>query len=235
MLQIKRNKLKKELDSRSLKVFNDIVEYIETSLLSSSSIEREEVFQQVLDMMLQAKSEGKFPSQIIGDDIKGFCDAIIRESNYNKSIFHRCFNYIEGISQVGLLLFLMFFITNLISNGWDFAIKNLNVISIDIFTFLFLCVVLFPLTISIRRKNIFRRKVSKIDYSWVFYTVFIYLFMSTSDIIKNKFPQLTTATPIPNGYTIFLLIIFLASFGRHIYHFIKRINKKYLKNLVNFR
>ncbi|MCB2310228.1 DUF1048 domain-containing protein [Clostridium tagluense] len=75
ILQFKKNKLKKELNERDLKNFEDIVQYIEISPLSS--IEREEVSQQVLDMMLQAKNEGKFASEVIGDDIKGFCDSII--------------------------------------------------------------------------------------------------------------------------------------------------------------
>ena len=133
ILMFKRGKLTKELNDRDLKNFNDITEYIGMSSLSP--IEQEVVFQQVLDMMLQAKSEGKFASEVIGDDIKGFCDSIIEESNYNKSIFHRCFNYIEIFLQTGLIYFLMMFIFNLILNGWDSSFKNQDVFYIDIVTF----------------------------------------------------------------------------------------------------
>ena len=162
----KRSKLAKELNDRDLKNFNDITKYIGMSSLRI--IEQEVIFQQVLDMMLQAKSEGKFASEVIGDDIKGFCDAIIEESNYNKNIFHKCFNYIEYFLQTGLVYYLMVFIFNLILNGWNSSFKNQDVIYVDIVSFLNIFVVISSLNFFIIRKQIFKRNKGKTGYSFMF-------------------------------------------------------------------
>lgn len=226
ILMFKRNKLKKELNARDLMNFNDVVEYIGISPLSV--MEQEIVYQQVLDMMLQAKSEGKFASEVIGDDVKGFCDSIIKESNYSKNILQICFNYIEGILQIGLIYFLMKSILNLIT-GWGSSFKTQDVFYIDIATFIATFVVIFPLSFAIRRKQIFRKKKNKIGYSLVFWVMCSYLILSVPDIIKTKFPQLTTAHIIPYENKILLLIIFLIAFGRDIYYFIQSINRNLRK------
>ena len=223
----KRSKLAKELNDRDLKNFNDITKYIGMSSLRQ--LEQEVIFQQVLDMMLKAKSEGKFASEVIGDDIKGFCDAIIEESNYNKNIFHKSFNYIEIILQTGLIYLLMMFISSLIRNGWDSSFKVHDVFYIDIVTFLSMFVVIFSLNFFIIRKQIFKRKKGKTGYSFMFLFICLYLSHSITDMITVKFPQLTTTHIIPYENKIFILIIFLIAFGRDICYLIKSINRKFRK------
>jgi DNA-binding ferritin-like protein (Dps family) len=224
ILNFKRNKLKNKLNDRDLKNFNDITAYIGMSSLSL--IEQEVVFQQVLDMMLQAKSEGKFASEVIGDDIKGFCDSIIEESNYNKNIFHKCFNYIEIFLQVGLICLLMMFIFSLIRNGWDSSFKNQAVFYIDIVSYLSISVVILLLNFMIKRKQIFKRKKDKIGYSGVFLFIGMYLSLLITDMIRTNFPQLATAHINLYDNKMFLLIIFLIAFGRDIFYHIKSINRK---------
>ncbi|MGH4123508.1 MAG: DUF1048 domain-containing protein [Clostridium sp.] len=224
ILIFKRHKLKNELNYRDLKNFNDIVEYIGISSLRQ--IEQEVIFQQVLDMMLQAKDEGKFASEVIGYDIKGFCDSIIEESNYNKNVFHKCFNYIEIILQTGFIYYLMMFIFNIITNGWDNSFKNQDVFYMDIVTFVPMFIVMFPLSFMIRRNQMFKRKNKK-DYSWVFLAICIFLASSVSDMIRNKFQQLDSIPITPYENKILLLIIFLIAFGRDICYFIKSISKSF--------
>ena len=219
----KRNKLTKELNERDLNNFNDITRYIGMSSLKP--IEQEIVFQQVLDMMLQAKGEGKFASEVIGDDIKGFCDSIIEESNYNRSFFHKCFNYIEIILQTGFIYYLMMFIFNIILNRWDNSLKNQNVFYMDIVTFLSMFVVILPLSIMIRKKQFFKGKKNKIDYYWVFWAICAYLVFTVSDMVTNKCPHLAATHIIPYQHKILLLIIFLIAFGRDICNLIKSISK----------
>jgi DNA-binding ferritin-like protein (Dps family) len=227
VLMRKRGKLEKELNTRDLKNFNDITKYIGMSSLRQ--LEQEVIFQQVLDMMLQAKSEGKFASEVIGDDIKGFCDSIIEESNYNKGVFHKCFNYIEIILQTGFIYFLTISILNIIANGWDRSFKNQDVLYLDIVTFVSMFIVIFPLSFMIRRNQIFKIKKNKIDYSWVFWTICAYFIFSISDIITSNFPQLAAAHIIPYENKILLLIIFLIAFGRDICYLIKSITRKFRK------
>jgi len=225
VLMSKRGKLTKELNDRDLKNFNNITEYI--GLSSLSPIEQEVVFQQVLDIMLQAKSEGKFASEVIGDDIKGFCDSIIKESNYNKNIFQICFNYIEIFLQTGLIYLLMMFVFSLIRNGWGSSSKNQDVFYIDIVSFLSMFVVIFLLNFMIRRKQIFKRNKDKTGYFWVFWFICMFLCLRITDMINVKFPQLATAHIIPNDNKMFLLIIFLIAFGRDIFYHIKSISKNF--------
>lgn len=224
----KRSKLEKELNDRDLKNFNDITKYIGMSSLRP--IEQEVVFQQVLDMMLQAKSEGKFASEVIGDDIKGFCDSIIEESNYNKGVFHKCFNYIEIILQTGFIYYLVMFIFNIILNGWDNSFKTQDVFNIDIIGFIANFVVIFLLLFITRRKQIFKKKKNKIDFYWIFWAMCAYLIFSVTNMIQDKFPQLATAYIIPYENKIFLLIIFLIAFGRDICYLIKSISRKFRQN-----
>ncbi|MCB2299167.1 DUF1048 domain-containing protein [Clostridium tagluense] len=209
------------MNERDLKNFEDIVQYIEISPLSS--IEREEVFQQVLDMMLQAKNEGKFASEVIGDDIKGFCDSIIEESRYNKSAFNICFNYIESFFQVGFIGFVMVFIISIVLGDGNF--KRLDLLSIDLFMYMGLVTVIPQL---IKRRKIFNKKKNKIDYYWVFLFICVYLFLSLADVIKDKLPQLAIIK-IPYVNKIFLLMVFLIAFGREIFYFIKNIITKCCK------
>ncbi|MBW9157730.1 MULTISPECIES: DUF1048 domain-containing protein [Clostridium] len=227
ILMSKRCKLTKELNDRDLKNFNDITKYIGMSSLRL--IEQEVIFQQVLDMMLQAKSEGKFASEVIGDDIKGFCDSIIEESNYNKNVFHKCFNYIEIILQTGFIYYLMMFIFNIITNGWDNSFKDQDMFYMDIVTFLSMFVVILPLSVMIGKKQSFKGKKNKTDYYWVFLSICIFLIFNVSDMIKAKFPQLATAHIIPYENKIFLLIIFLIAFGRDICYLIKSISRNFQK------
>jgi DNA-binding ferritin-like protein (Dps family) len=227
VLMRKRSKLEKELNNRDLKNFNEITKYIGMSSLRQ--LEQEVIFQQVLDMMLQAKSNGKFASEVIGDDIKGFCDSIIEESNYNKNIFHKSFNYIEIILQTGLIYLLMMFISSLIRNGWDSSFKGHDVFYIDIVFLLSMFVVVFSLNFFIIRKQIFKRKKGKTGYSFMFLFICLYLSQIITDMITVKFPQLAAAHIIPYDNKFFLLIIFLIAFGRDLYYFIQSINRNFRK------
>ncbi|GCD11521.1 DUF1048 domain-containing protein [Clostridium tagluense] len=227
ILMFKRNKLTKELNDRDLKNFNDITKYIGMSSLRL--IEQEVIFQQVLDMILQAKSEGKFASEVIGDDIKGFCDSIIEESNYNKSVFHKCFNNIEIILQTGFIYYLIMFIFDIILNGGGNSFKNQNLFNIDLIDFIANFVVIYLLIFMIIRKQIFKKKKNKIDLSWVFWVMCTYLIFSVENMIKAKFPQLATAHIIPYENKILLLIIFLIAFGRDICYRIKSISRNFQK------
>ena len=224
-LMRKRSKLTNELSDRDIKNFNDITEYI--GLSSLRLIEQEIIFQQILDMMLEAKKEGKFASEVIGDDIKDFCDSIIKETNYNKSVFLIGFNYLEILLQTGLIYLLMIFIFSLIRNGWGSSFKNLDVFYIDIVTVISLFIVIVLVNFFIRRKQIFKRKKDKTGYSWVFLSLSMYLSFRITDMIKVKFPQLATTHIILNDNKLLLLIIFLIAFGREIVYLMKSISKKF--------
>jgi DNA-binding ferritin-like protein (Dps family) len=221
LLMLKRYKLKKNLASRSLKDFKDIVDYIEMSSLSS--IEREVVFQQILDMMLEAQSQGKLADQVIGDDIKGFCDSIIEETNYNKSIFHICFSYIESILQLGLIALLVIIVINLLLHGGEISFNGQNIFYIDIVRFVAIWVAIGPLTFITKRKRIFDKKKSRTGYLGipVLWIILANLLFTVANIIDNKFPNLATTHVFPDGNIIFILFLFLIAFRGDVCYLLK--------------
>lgn len=88
-----RYKEQKKFNQSNLMIYKEITQYIKNSFLSSN--EREEILQQIMDMMLQAQIENKAVKQIIGNDYEVFCDSIIVEYSNDKSDTFKSLNYIE--------------------------------------------------------------------------------------------------------------------------------------------
>ncbi|MFA6941140.1 MAG: hypothetical protein WCQ54_09195, partial [Clostridiaceae bacterium] len=59
------------------------------------TIEKEEILQQVMDMMLQAQIENKSMNLVVGEDYKEFCKSIIEEYREGKSKFYWFLNYLQ--------------------------------------------------------------------------------------------------------------------------------------------
>lgn len=90
-----RTKEEKKLNKKNHAIFKEIEEYMNNSTLSS--FEKEELFQQLLDMMLQSQLENKSIDLFIGENYKEFCDSIINEYNESKSSVLKTMNFIEEL------------------------------------------------------------------------------------------------------------------------------------------
>lgn len=88
-----RLKQQKKLNETNLYLYRSITSYIQNSDLRG--IEKEEILQQVMDMMLQAQIENKSMNMIIGNDYEEFCKSIIEEYSRGKSKTYRLLNYIQ--------------------------------------------------------------------------------------------------------------------------------------------
>lgn len=88
-----RTKEKKKLNKKNHTIFKEIEEYMKNSTLSS--FEKEEFFQQLLDMMLKSQLENKSIDLFIGEDYKKFCESIINEYNESKSFIFKLINFIQ--------------------------------------------------------------------------------------------------------------------------------------------
>ncbi|MEW9094302.1 MAG: hypothetical protein AB2417_04385 [Clostridiaceae bacterium] len=88
-----RSREEKKLNKKNYKVFKVMEEYIGRSTLSF--FEKEEVFQQVLDIMLQSQMENKDINLFLGKDHKEFCNSIINEYNESKSFVLKSVGFIE--------------------------------------------------------------------------------------------------------------------------------------------
>lgn len=88
-----RKKQQNKLNSKNLYLYKSITTYIQNSNLRK--IEKEEILQQIMDMLLQAQSENKDTSIIIGDDYEEFCQSIIKEYETNKNTIYKILSYIQ--------------------------------------------------------------------------------------------------------------------------------------------
>lgn len=132
--KLKRIRLKQQnkLDSKNLYLFKSITIYIQNSNLRK--IEKEEILQQIMDMMLQAQSEKKDMSVIIGNDYEEFCQSIITEYESNKNRTYKVVSFIQRyLATLFIVSFIMWLIGGDISNYLlDFEITLDNFIMANI-------------------------------------------------------------------------------------------------------
>ncbi|MBV1821792.1 DUF1048 domain-containing protein, partial [Coprococcus sp. MSK.21.13] len=100
-----RMKEEKKLNKENHTLFKEIEEYMNNSTLSS--FEKEDFFQQLLDIMLQSQLQNKSIDLFIGEDHKQFYDSIINEYNVSKSFILKTINFIEQfIVYIGVWIIL---------------------------------------------------------------------------------------------------------------------------------
>lgn len=128
-LKLKKIRLKeqKKLDSRNIMIFKSITKYIQGSDLTN--YQKEEVLQQIMDMILQAQIEDRDINLFVGDDIEDFCNSIINEYNSNLNIFYRVLDFLQ---RYMICTFSILFIPLIIIGIWNGFNFNLSV-SIDNF------------------------------------------------------------------------------------------------------
>ncbi|SKA95374.1 Protein of unknown function [Caloramator quimbayensis] len=95
-LNLKRLRLKQQrkLSETNLYLFKSITIYIRNSSLTD--VEKEEILQQILDMLLEAQNQNKTASFVIGKDYEKFCDSIIKEYSSDKNVFYTIFNFFQN-------------------------------------------------------------------------------------------------------------------------------------------
>lgn len=92
-LRMIRHREQKKLDEKNLALYKSMTSYIANSDLNGR--EKEEVLQQIMDMLLQAQVENKSVDLFIGNDYEVFCDNIIKEYTNDKSRAYKVLSYIQ--------------------------------------------------------------------------------------------------------------------------------------------
>lgn len=80
-----------KLDAQYKSVFKKISDYVYANNLDE--VKNEEILSEVIDTFLSAQSEGRPVDQVIGDDLKGFCEQLCSEIG----IKSRVINFLEEI------------------------------------------------------------------------------------------------------------------------------------------
>lgn len=111
-LQLKqiRFKQQKKLNESNLNLYKSITSYIQNSYLRT--IEKEEILQQVMDMMLQAQIENKSMNMVVGEDYQEFSKSIIEEYRKGKSKFYWFLNYLQRYLTWMVLIMLLMMLGN---------------------------------------------------------------------------------------------------------------------------
>ncbi|MCY6354538.1 DUF1048 domain-containing protein [Clostridium sp. ZS2-4] len=125
LLELKLKKIRlqeqKKLNSKNLMIFKSMCTYIQNSNLRG--YEKEEILQQIMDIMLQTQAEDKNMHLFIGDDYKKFCDSIIKEYNTGKTPIYKILNYIQQYILFTFSLVLVILLTKGLLNNFNFTLN----------------------------------------------------------------------------------------------------------------
>lgn len=77
LLRKENNELEKQIKADNDQILTDMVVYIRSANISSYDQER--VRRDLWQMLLDGERRGMTPEEVIGDDYKAFCDAVISE------------------------------------------------------------------------------------------------------------------------------------------------------------
>lgn len=169
----------KKLNAENLALYKSITTYIKNSNLSV--IEKEEVLQEIISLILEAQLENKPMNLFIGKDYEKFCMSIINEYNGNKSIYLKILNFIQKYLLTLIILSLFMAIVNkLVYKYSSFGITVDNFILANAIS-----LILYPISRKIRQRNssytfyqsIFVNKENTYGemVALVFYVIFIFL------------------------------------------------------------
>ncbi len=115
-IRLKRIRFKeqKKLSEGNLRLYKNITEYIQSSNLTLG--EKEEILQQIMDMMLQAQIENKSIDLFIGKDYEVFCKSIIDEYNNSKSTSYKIITYIQKYLALMIFIAVVMGVSNVLNN-----------------------------------------------------------------------------------------------------------------------
>lgn len=130
-----RAKYQKKLNDANLYLYKSISSYILNSQLTKN--EKEEILQQVIDMMLEAQIENKPMNLIIGNDYEEFCELIINEYLKNKSKNYRMLNYIQkGLLWMMVTAAFMVILRKILNFSYTIGITIDQIIIVGVISFI---------------------------------------------------------------------------------------------------
>lgn len=120
----------KKLNKSNLSLYKNMTAYIQISNSSLTFAEKEEVLQQIMDILLQAQMEKKSVDLFIGKDYEVFCNSIIDEFNNSKGETYRVVKYVQACLLYMLILIGIKFLLSAHPFSLNMTIEELIDISI---------------------------------------------------------------------------------------------------------
>lgn len=216
-LRLKKIRLKqqKRLNESNLYLYKSITSYIQNSDLSG--IEKEEVLQQIVDMMLQAQMENKPMKLIIGSDYEEFCKSIIKEYENFRSKTYLVLNYIQRYLVWMILMSIVFLILREIPPN---DLSNLGITVDDFIVVNIIVLILLPASKKGRQETIWMKSLpqrllminkSRVWAKAVYAMMFILIFRGTivTKIIGSEFFDHLITPMVAAPYIILMSIIIM--------------------------
>lgn len=199
----------RKLNEKNLCLYKNITSYIKDSNLTQN--EKEEVLQQIMDMMLQAQAENKSIDLFIGKDYEVFCRSIIEEFNNSRNIAYKVLNYIQKYLVWMILILMMMRLGNLIKR-YSLPVS----ITVDQFIFVIaISLFILPFFKNKNREEVFipinksiSFKINMVNKNHPFFIVITAIFLIRFIIIKMIGSQILNYNFIfyKNIYVIFIII-----------------------------
>lgn len=104
-----------KLNSGSLALYKVITNNIQNSELRN--VEKEEILQDILDMMLQVEAKNKPVEAIVGDDYREFCESVVDEYLMSKPRIYRVLNFIQKYIVLIMVISFLMIIPTMLSKG----------------------------------------------------------------------------------------------------------------------
>lgn len=141
-----RIKEQKKLNENNFCLYKHIIAYIKATNLTI--YEKEEILNQIMDMLLEAQYENRDKSFIVGDDYKKFCKSIIDEYMLTKSKVYIVLDYVQR--------YVLWMIIGLGLEGFYnlFLINQLTITLNDIFTWNMISLFIVFISKSVTREAI---------------------------------------------------------------------------------
>lgn len=219
-LRLKKIRLKqqKKLNESNLYLYKSITSYIQNSDLRG--IEKEEILQQIVDMMLQAQIKNKPMKLIIGNDYEEFCKSIIQEYENHKSKIYLVLNYIQRYFIWMILMSIVFLILKEIPPS---DLSNLSITVDDFMVVNIIVLILLPASKKGRQETIWIKSLpqrllminkSRVWAKAVYAMMFILLFKNfiITEVIQSKFFNYLI-TPLGAAPYIILMLIIIIIIG----------------------
>ncbi|MCY6371257.1 DUF1048 domain-containing protein [Clostridium ganghwense] len=212
LLELKLKKIRlqeqKKLNSKNLMIFKSMCTYIQNSNLRG--YEKEEILQQIMDIMLQTQAEDKNMHLFIGNDYKKFCDSIIKEYNTGKTPIYKILNYFQQYILCTFSLVLVILLTKGLLNNFNFT---LNITVSNFFLASIISLFIIPLSKKNQQEKAFIPfpfKFSMPNNAWnIFIVIFIMIgYEIIMNIISNIFGTNISLYTINLFNNIIYVIIF---------------------------
>lgn len=137
----------KKLNETNLYLYKSITTYIQNGGLRQ--IEKEEVLQQIMDMILQTQIENKPVDFIVGNDYEEFCKSIIEEYVSCKSKTYKVLSFIQRFFiDTVLIIIIMGILGCIINKSFGFGITVDQVIIANVIS-----LIIIPIARKIRQET----------------------------------------------------------------------------------